>query len=270
MTLMTARLWAVAAALAGGAGANAGAAPMLGFTAEHAAAERALEARFDAGLSAAAIRERLRLMAAAPNQVGSPHDKANAEFTLAQFTAWGWDARIETFSVLYPTPREERLELIGPAPFTADLTEPPIAGDATSSRQAGGLPAYLVFGGDGDVTAPLIYVNYGMPADYAALQRLGLTVKGKIVIVRYGAGWRGLKPKLAHEHGAVGCIIYSDPADDGYGAGDAYPKGAFRPERGLQRGSVMDMPVEPGDPLTPISGRWRAPRGSPWPRPRPS
>ncbi|MBA3811968.1 MAG: M28 family peptidase [Caulobacteraceae bacterium] len=215
---------------------------------------KAIEAAFDAGVSSQDQLDWLKQMASAPNQVGSPHDKANAEFTLAQFTAWGWDARIETFSVLYPTPLEERLELVGPAPFTANLTEPPIAGDATSARQAGGLPAYLAFGGDGDVTAPLIYVNYGMPADYAALQRLGLDVKGKIVIVRYGAGWRGLKPKLAFEQGAVGCILYSDPADDGYGAGDAYPKGAFRPERGLQRGSVMDMPVAPGDPLTPGVG----------------
>jgi N-acetylated-alpha-linked acidic dipeptidase len=232
----------------------ASAAPMLGFDTAGAKDERALEARFDAGLSAGAIRERLQRMAAEANQVGSPHDKANAEFTLAEFKAWGWDAHIETFSVLYPTPKEESLELTGPDPFKATLTEPPIPGDATTARTANVLPAYVAYGGEGDITAPLIYVNYGMPADYEALQRLGLTVKGKIVIVRYGAGWRGLKPKLAYEHGAVGCIIYSDPADDGYGAGDPYPKGAFRPERGIQRGSVLDMPVQSGDPLTPNLG----------------
>ena len=244
----------VAAAAIGSVAAAADAPRMLGFSAPSAAAELALEARFDSGLSADAIRERLKLMAAEPNQVGSPHDKANAEFTLAQFKAWGWDAHIETFSVLYPTPKAERLELLGPAPFVATLTEPAVAGDDSSARQVGGLPAYVAYAADGDVTAPLIYVNYGMPADYEALQRLGLDVKGKIVIARYGAGWRGLKPKLAQEHGAVGCIIYSDPADDGYGAGDAYPGGAFRPERGLQRGSVQDLPVEPGDPLTPGYG----------------
>jgi N-acetylated-alpha-linked acidic dipeptidase len=236
------------------AAANAAPGDILGFAPGAAEAERALEARFDTGLSADAMRERLRLMAAEPNQVGSPHDKANAEYTLAQFKAWGWDAHIEVFSVLYPTPKAEALELVGPTPFAATLTEPPIPGDDSSAHQAGGLPAYVAYGGEGDVTAPLIYVNYGMPADYDALRRLGLDVKGKIVIARYGAGWRGLKPKLAQEHGAVGCIIYSDPADDGYGAGDAYPKGAYRPEHGLQRGSVQDLPVESGDPLTPGYG----------------
>ena len=230
------------------------ASPMLGFTASGADAQRALEAKFDAGLSAQAIRERLKQMASQANNVGSPHDKANAQFTLEQFKAWGWDAHIEVFSVLYPTPKVEQLDLTGPEPYSATLMEPPIPGDATSSRTEGVLPAYVAYGGEGDVTAPLVYVNYGMPEDYAALQRLGVDVKGKIVITRYGAGWRGLKPKLAYEHGAVGCIIYSDPADDGYGAGDAYPKGAFRPEHGLQRGSVMDMPVEAGDPLTPGIG----------------
>ena len=230
------------------------ASPMLGFTASGADAQRALEAKFDAGLSAQAIRERLKQMASQANNVGSPLDKANAQFTLEQFKAWGWDARIEVFSVLYPTPKVEQLDLTDPEPYSATLMEPPIPGDATSSRTEGVLPAYVAYGGEGDVTAPLVYVNYGMPEDYAALQRLGVDVKGKIVITRYGAGWRGLKPKLAYEHGAVGCIIYSDPADDGYGAGDAYPKGAFRPEHGLQRGSVMDMPVEAGDPLTPGIG----------------
>ncbi|HEX7761234.1 MAG TPA: transferrin receptor-like dimerization domain-containing protein [Caulobacteraceae bacterium] len=227
---------------------------LLGFTPQGSDAERALEAKFDSTLSADAIRERLRQMAAEANQVGSPHDKANAEFELAQFKAWGWDARIEVFSVLYPTPKVESLELLGAAPYKAVLTEPPVPGDATSARTENALPAYVAYGGDGDVTAPLVYVNYGMPDDYKALARMGVDVKGKIVIVRYGAGWRGLKPKLAQEHGAVGCIIYSDPADDGYGPGDAYPKGAYRNENGIQRGSVLDMPVRAGDPLTPDVG----------------
>ncbi len=229
-------------------------APMPGFGSDAAAAERALEARFDAGLSASEIRDRLKLMAAEPNQVGSPHDKANAEYTLQKFKDWGWDAHIETFRILYPTPREQSLQLLGPAPFAATLTEPPIPGDATTYRQAGALPAYLAYGGEGDVTAPLVYVNYGMPADYETLRRLGIDVKGKIVIARYGEGWRGLKPKLAYEHGAVGCVIYSDPADDGYATADPYPKGPARPERGLQRGSVADSTLGSGDPLTPGYG----------------
>jgi N-acetylated-alpha-linked acidic dipeptidase len=239
---------------ASAAAAHAEPGALLGFSAAGSAAERALEVRFDANLSPDAIRDRMKLMAAEPNQVGSPHDKANAEYTLAQFKAWGWDAHIETFSVLYPTPKSELLELLGPKPYVAKLTEPPIAGDETSSRQAGGMPAWLAYGADGDVTAPLVYVNYGMPDDYAVLQRLGVSVKGKIVIARYGGGWRGLKLKFAHAHGAVGCIIYSDPADDGFATADPYPAGPARPESGIQRGSVSDWPTETGDPLTPGYG----------------
>ncbi len=242
-----------AALMASGAIAQ-GSAPMLGFSPDGAAAERALEARFDSGLSAADIRARLQLMSAEPNQVGSPHDKANAEYTLQKFKEWGWDAHMEVFQVLYPTPREESLTLLGPQPFAATLTEPPIPGDPSTEHQEGALPAYVAYGGEGDVTAPVIYVNYGMPADYEELRRLGLDAKGKIVIVRYGAGWRGLKPKLAYEHGAVGCIIYSDPADDGYATDEPYPKGPTRPERGFQRGSVIDMAIQSGDPLTPGIG----------------
>jgi len=227
--------------------------PLLGFSTTSSQAERALEAKFDANLSNEAIRARLKDMSSQVNNVGSPHDKANAEASLAWFKAWGWDARIEVFDVLYPTPISETLELGGPAPFTATLKEPPIPGDA-SSNATDGLPAYVAFAADGDVTAPLVYVNYGMPEDYQTLARMGVDVKGKIVIARYGGGWRGLKPKLAQEHGAVGCIIYSDPADDGYGLGDVYPKGAWRNEHGIQRGSVLDMPIEAGDPLTPNIG----------------
>jgi N-acetylated-alpha-linked acidic dipeptidase len=243
----------LAAALAVSAQARGGE-TIPGFSAEGSAAERALEARFDTGLSASEISERLKRMASAPNQVGSPHDKANAEYTLEKFKEWGWDAHIEVFQILYPTPKEQSVQLLGPTPYAATLTEPPIPGDTTSYNQAGGLPAYFAYGGEGDVTGPLVYVNYGMPADYETLKRLGVDVKGKIVIARYGEGWRGLKPKLAYEHGAVGCIVYSDPADDGFATADPYPKGPARPERGLQRGSVMDSATASGDPLTPGYG----------------
>ncbi|MBD8899686.1 transferrin receptor-like dimerization domain-containing protein [Rhodanobacter sp. DHG33] len=227
---------------------------MLGFTASGATQEQNLEQRFDALLDPADQREWLKQMSSQPNQVGSPHDKANAEFMLAKFREWGWDAHIETFDVLYPTPKKEALELLGPKPFTAKLSESPLPGDATSSIQQGALPPYNVYGADGDVTAPLVYVNYGMPDDYKALARRGIAVKGKIVIVRYGGGWRGLKPKLAQEHGAVGCLIYSDPHEDGYWHGDTYPEGGWRPADSVQRGSVADMQVYPGDPTTPGYG----------------
>ena len=225
----------------------------VGFTASGAADERALEERFDRGLDARDLRDWLARLAAAPNHVGSPHDKANAELMLQMFRSWGWDAEIETFQVLYPTPIHQTLELVAPKHFVASLREPPIAGDATSAH-TDGLPPYNAYGADGNVTADLIYVNYGMDDDYKELARRGVDPRGKIVIARYGAGWRGLKPKLAQEHGAVGCIIYSDPRDDGYGAGDVYPGGGWRPGHGVQRGSVLDMPVYAGDPLTPGIG----------------
>ena len=226
---------------------------MLGFTVAGAERERDLEQRFDAQLSASEMRGWLQSLAAEPNQVGSPHDKANAESLLKQFKDWGWDAHMETFDVLYPTPRQELVEMVAPTTFKASLHEPPVAGDGTSSL-GGALPPYNVYGADGDVTAPLVYVNYGMPDDYKELARYGVSVKGKIVIARYGAGWRGLKPELAYEHGAVGCLIYSDPRDDGYFQGDPYPKGGWRPPEGVQRGSVMNIAHYPGDPTTPGYG----------------
>ena len=242
------------ALLAGSASADAPDAAMPGYAAAEVTAQQQLEQSFDAGLDAATLRGWMKQMAAEPNQVGSAHDKANAEFMLQQFKLWGWDAHIETFQVLYPTPKSSSLELIAPTRFKAALHEPPVAGDASSANTANALPPYNVYGADGDVTAPLVYVNHGMPDDYKDLARRGIDVKGKIVITRYGGGWRGLKPKLAQEHGAVGCLIYSDPADDGYGAGDVYPKGGFRPPEGVQRGSVEDMTVYSGDPLTPDVG----------------
>lgn len=215
---------------------------------------KALEAAFDSQISAKDQLDWLKRMAAEPNHVGSPHNKANAEATLALFKSWGWDARIETFQVLYPTPISTTVEMVSPQAIKLGGQEPLVAEDDTSARTATALPPYVAFQGDGDVTADLVYVNYGMPDDYEALARRGIDVKGKIVIARYGGGWRGLKPKLAQDHGAAGCIIYSDPADDGYGAGDPYPKGGARPPQSVQRGSVLDMAINPGDPLTPGTG----------------
>jgi len=215
---------------------------------------QALEKNFDAMISSADQQAWLEQMSSAPNHVGSPHDKANAEMQLALFKQWGWDAHIERFDVLYPTPVSTTLELVSPQRVTLGGQEPAVAEDPTSSRTADALPPYVAYQGDGDVTAPVVYVNYGMPDDYDALERRGISVKGKIVLARYGSGWRGLKPKLAQEHGAVGCLIYSDPADDSYAEADVFPKGGGRPEAGVQRGSVADMPTYPGDPLTPGVG----------------
>jgi N-acetylated-alpha-linked acidic dipeptidase len=229
-------------------------ATLLGFDAAGTARQHALEQRFDTQIDPADLRAWLKQLSSRPNQVGSPHDKANAEFVLAKFRAWGWDAHIETFNVLYPTPTRVSVQLVAPGHYTAALSEPALPGDASSAIRTGALPPYNIYGADGDVTAELVYANYGMPDDYKALARRGIDVRGKIVIVRYGGGWRGLKPKLAQQHGAVGCLIYSDPRNDGYFQGDVYPKGGWRPAQGVQRGSVMDMQVAPGDPLTPGYG----------------
>ena len=217
--------------------------------------EQAREAQFDAAISSADQLGWLKDMSSAPNQVGSPHDKANAEMELALFKQWGWDAHIETFDVLYPTPISTTLDMtVNGTTVTLGGQEPAVPGDETSGDTAGAIPPYVAYQGDGDVTAPVVYVNYGMPEDYEALAQRGISVKGKIVLARYGAGWRGLKPKLAQEHGAAGCLIYSDPADDGYTQGDSYPRGGARPSFGVQRGSVEDMTLYPGDPLTPGIG----------------
>lgn len=213
-----------------------------------------LEARFDASVSSADQLGWLRDFSSAPNQVGGSHDRANAETTLALFKAWGWDSHVETFRVLYPTPIETRLEMIAPERVTLGGQEPAVAEDPSTQHLDGALPPYVAYQGDGDVTAPIVYVNYGMPADYDALAARGIDVRGRIVLARYGSGWRGLKPKLAQEHGAVGCLIYSDPADDGYARNDPYPRGGGRPAAGVQRGSVQDMTAYPGDPLTPGVG----------------
>ena len=170
---------------------------------------------------------------------------------------WGWQVEIEEFQVLMPTPKSRRLEMTAPTRFVATLAEPPVAADPTSSQQAEQLPSYNAYSADGDVTGRLVYVNYGRPQDYEVLDRLGVSVKGAIVIARYGGSWRGIKPKVAAEHGAIGCLIYSDPRDDGYFGGEVYPAGPMRNKDGVQRGSVMDMPVHPGDPLTPGVGATR-------------
>ncbi len=225
-----------------------------GYSDDTARIERDWEAKFRAIPSPENLREYDRRLSARPHHVGSPYDKDNAEWILSKFREWGLDAHIETFDVLFPTPKERVVELVEPTQFVAKLQEPPVSGDPTSNQQAEQLPTYNAYSVDGDVTAPLVYVNYGVPDDYEQLERLGISVKGAIVIARYGGSWRGIKPKVAAEHGALGCLIYSDPRDDGYSQGDVFPEGAWRPPDGVQRGSVADMPLYSGDPLTPGVG----------------
>ena len=218
------------------------------------AGDSSWEQKFRAVPSPQNLRDYMQRLSARPHHVGSAYDKDNAEWIVAKLKSWGLDAKIENFDVLFPTPKERLVEMVAPVKFTAKLEEPAVPGDPTSDQKAEQLPVYHAYSIDGEVTAPLVYVNYGIPADYEELQRMGVSVNGAIVIARYGASWRGIKPKVAAEHGAVACIVYSDPRDDGYYTGDVYPEGPQRPKDGAQRGSVMDMPLYPGDPLTPGIG----------------
>lgn len=228
---------------------------LAGYSAESSRVEREWEEKLRAIPSADNLRAYMQRLSARPHHVGSFYDKENAEWIAAKFKEFGLDTHIEQFDVLFPTPKERAVELVdGGAKFVAKLQEPAIPEDSTSNQQAEQLPTYNAYSIDGDVTAPLVYVNYGIPEDYEQLERMGVSVKGKIVIARYYHSWRGIKPKVAAEHGAVGCLIYSDPHEDGYVQGDIFPKGPYRPGDGVQRGSVADMPLYPGDPLTPGVG----------------
>src|SRR5688572_347795 len=221
-----------------------------GFTEANASAQFALESKFDASLSSANMMAWLKRLSARPHHLGSAYNKENADFIASQFRSWGYETKLEEFHVLFPTPKTRIVEMSAPEKFKLKLQEPPVEGDVTTRQQSEQLPTYNAYSIDGDVTGPLVYVNYGVPADYDELEKRGIDVKGKIVIARYGGSWRGIKPKVAAEHGAIGCLIYSDPRNDGFYQGDVYPQGAWRNEHGVQRGSVMDMPLYPGDPLT--------------------
>jgi N-acetylated-alpha-linked acidic dipeptidase len=223
---------------------------LKGYSAATATTQQQLEKQFDQHLEAANIGQTIKTLSAYPHHLGSAQGKRVAEVVLQKFKSYGWDAKLETYHVLFPTPKTRQLELIGPTKYTAKLQETAFPEDATSG-QAGQLPTYNAWGADGDVTAELVFVNYGLPDDYEQLAKFGIDVKGKIVIAKYGRSWRGIKPKVAYEHGAIGCIIYSDPKDDGFYQGDVYPKGPFKNDQTVQRGSVMDMVIYPGDPLTP-------------------
>ncbi|MGC1415748.1 MAG: transferrin receptor-like dimerization domain-containing protein [Candidatus Acidiferrum sp.] len=229
--------------------------PLAGYSVESSRTEKQWEEKMRAIPEPDNIRDYMKRLSARPHHVGSPYDKDNAEWILAKYKEFGLDAHIETFDVLFPTPEERVVELVkgGPA-FKAKLQEPPVKVDPTSDQTAEQLPTYNAYSIDGDVTAPLVYVNFGVPADYDELERMGVSVKGAIVIARYYGSWRGIKPKVAAEHGAIGCLIFSDPHEDGYFQGDVFPEGPYRPKDGVQRGSVADMPLYSGDPLTPGVG----------------
>ena len=246
--LLTSALWAISIY-----SATAQTKTISGYSAENASKQLSWEEKLDQTVQASGVDKLIKDMSSKPHHIGSAGGKEVAEYIQKYFASLGYDSKIETLYTLFSTPKERLLEMTGPIKFKAVLSEPALKEDATSG-QKDQLPTYNCWSADGDVTGELVFVNYGLPEDYETLEKMGISVKGKIVIAKYGRSWRGIKPKVAQEHGAIGCLIYSDPAEDGYAQGDVYPKGAFKNEFGVQRGSVMDMPVYPGDPLTPGYG----------------
>jgi len=222
---------------------------MVGFSLESAKQERELEKKFDGELKTEEMEKWMEHMAARPHHLGSAYGKELSGFVESNFLSWGYATEIKEYTVLFPTPKTRLLELTSPGKFAASLREQSPEKDQTSGLTEQLLP-FNVYCPDGDVTSELVYVNYGVPKDYEALAQRGIDVKGKIVIARYGGSWRGIKPKVAAEHGAIGCLIYSDPRDDGYFQGEVFPNGPWRNQNGAQRGSVEDMPLYPGDPFT--------------------
>ncbi len=224
--------------------------PIRGFSQAGAKQQLDLESKAVASIDANRIGSHIKVMSAKPHAAGSIASKEVADYALELFRKWGLDAKLETFEALLPYPVERSLEMVSPVRHKSKLTEPVIKSDPDSS-DAHQLSTYNAYSASGDVTAAVVYVNYGVPEDYEYLKKIGVDVRGKIVLARYGKSWRGTKPKVAYENGAIACLIYSDPKDDGYWRGDVYPAGPFRPSQGVQRGSVMDMPLYVGDPLTP-------------------
>ncbi len=250
-TRTAASILAAAALLAGQTPATAASeTALLGFDDEGSVRELALENDFRAGLSSDDQAAWSRRLTARAHHAGSEYDAANAQFLAKLLEGWGYQVTMESYDVLMPYPDVREVELTAPSHYSASLSEAPVKGDP-GTQGDGVLAPYNAFSADGRVEGELVYVNYGAPEDYERLARYGIDVTGKIVIARYGKTWRGIKPKLAAEKGAIGALIYSDPSDDGYAQGDVYPDGPFKPASGVQRGSVMDMPLFPGDVLTP-------------------
>ncbi len=224
---------------------------MFGFTANSTASQQKIEAQFDALLVGSPFREWMQRITARPHHVGSAYARENAEWMEQQFRSWGFDARIESFPMLLPTPRIRRVELLSPNSYVAKLEEPVLTPSEAKLRTvAEELPPYGAFSIGGDVTAELVYVNYGMPDDFTELERRGIDVKGKITLARFGGGWRGIAPRESAEHGAVGCIMYMDPEDYGWPYGDSYPEGGLYNGWAVERGSITDFSKFGGDPLS--------------------
>ncbi len=245
--IILASIFIFPAAISGGKQENPG---IRGFAPARVAAESALEQQMRAIPDPASAESNLRHITSVPHMAGTEASHQVAEWLRDQYRSYGFDAEIVSYSVWLAQPREIKLELTAPGKKILASPEQPFEVDPDNYNK-NIVAGFNTFSPSGDVTAPVVYVNYGMQADYRQLDSLGISVAGKIVIARYGGCYRGIKTKLAEEHKAVGLIIYSDPEDDGYVAGDVFPNGPWRPMSGIQRGSVEYTEIYPGDPLTP-------------------
>jgi N-acetylated-alpha-linked acidic dipeptidase len=235
------------AAISGGPQDTSG---ISGFVPARVAAERQLEEKLRAIPDAAHAEADLRHLTSEPHMAGTEASHRVAEWLRDQYRSFGLDAEIVTYSAWLPQPREVTLELTKPENKKLASPEQPIDVDKdTFDKRVG--TAFNVYSPSGEVTAPVVYVNYGTQEDYRTLASSGVHVEGKIVLARYGRNYRGIKAKLANEHKALALIIYSDPKDDGNVAGETYPNGPWRPMSGIQRGSIIYTQLYPGDPLTP-------------------
>ncbi|MGC1686370.1 MAG: M28 family metallopeptidase [Candidatus Acidiferrales bacterium] len=221
-----------------------------GFFASRVEAEQQLEQKLRRVPDSAHAEANLRKLTSEPHMAGTDASRRTAEWLRDQYESYGFDAKIVSYQVWLPMPVEVRLELVEPEKKTLATQEEPYAEDKDTSDPRAAI-GFNTYSPSGEVTAPVIYVNYGNLEDYRELDTRGISVEGKIVLARYGKGYRGIKARLAEERKAAGLILYSDPEDDGYDAGDVFPHGPWRPRSGIQRGSILYTELYPGDPLTP-------------------
>lgn len=220
--------------------------PMVGYTAVNAARERAAEADAIKRPSPQQASEHSKDLSRETHVAGTAAQARTRDYVIAQMKAWGIETDVKAYDVWMPHATSVHVARVSPQPKELSLAEPPVAGDPTSKLAQ--YPTVNGYSGQGDVTADVVYVNYGLIEDYAQLDSMGVSVKGKIAIARYGRSFRGIKAREAEKHGAAGLLIYSDPQDDGFVAGDVYPDGPMRNSSGVQRGSILNVD---GDPSTP-------------------
>jgi len=250
LTALTRRIAAASLVLAGAPSvARAQGAAMPGYSPAGAAMQRRLEADAVALPSPTSAAAHARALSREPHVSGTPAQARTRDYVIDRMRSWGLETEVRAYEVWMPHPTSIRVWRVSPDARELSLAEGPVPGDSSSSLPE--VPPINGYGGTGDVTAEVVYVNYGLIEDYATLDSLGVSVRGKVAVARYGRSFRGIKAREAERHGAVALLIYSDPQDDGYVRGDVYPAGPMRPPHGIQRGSVFNGAGDPTTPGTP-------------------